>query len=192
MATTRIVRSSHANLGARGGWAARAALCLFAVVSLLSGAAYRPQGPAWPGARMHLQSSAAHSLPEACLSLLEQDQCWLRSAGNERGSVDTALADARFVYENWHETADTCRATARSMAQEFDGVGCGVARPASASLPLAGQASCAAGEYFFVREDGHVSGCARTCTTSDDCDPGQRCSSTGSAARGPVGEFFCE
>jgi hypothetical protein len=59
-------------------------------------------------------------------------------------------------------------------------------------LPDSAAVECPAGEFFFVRRDGHVSGCHRDCTSSADCPSGSACESTGSVPGGPIEEPFCE
>jgi hypothetical protein len=70
--------------------------------------------------------------------------------------------------------------------------GCAHAGDDLSKLPPAVAAVCPAGEHFFVRRDGHVSGCHRECALPADCPGGSLCASIGSVAGGPTDQSFCE
>ena len=106
--------------------------------------------------------------------------------------MERAIGDERAVYERWHRSADACLTASQFKSLALEEVGCARAGDDPRPLPAPAQVDCAAGTYFFVREDGHVSGCRPTCTPSEACDDGSTCSSVGSAAGGPAHEAFCE
>ena len=141
---------------------------------------------------------APAELPATCFRFLAQLECWMEGNGNDSADVQRALGVARGVFE----------ARAPSDAGDGDaGAYCGRAiayrRPlfqvsgcdnhvASRSLPPAQASPCAADEHFFMRRDGHVSGCHPDCAADADCAHGTTCKSIGTAAGGPIDEPFCE
>ena len=162
---------------------------ILVAASLVLAPRRRARKPA-PGVRG--LASEGSPLPPACVSFLEKERCWLRSVGNDESRVDLAIGDARALYERWHESADSCRAETQLETTSFEAVGCARPEDDPTPLPAAARVDCPADTFFFVRQDGHVSGCHSTCTVSEDCDDGLRCSGTGSSAGGPTLEQFCE
>ena len=142
--------------------------------------------------RVRAVSTRSNVLPPACVSFLKEERCWLRSVGNDEDSVEVAIGDARAAYERWHHSADACRADSQFETPAIEAAGCTRAEGNPQALPAPARVDCPAGTFFFVREDGHVSGCHPTCTVSEDCDDGSRCSATGSSVGGPILEPFCE
>jgi hypothetical protein len=169
-------------------------VCTWLVALILGAACFivAPGLRARESARDARAVAAEHVLPQACVSLLEERQCWLRSVGNDEARVAQAVGDERASYERWHESADACQNEAEYESYAFAEVGCARGEDGARALPAAARVDCPEGTFFFTRQDGHVSGCRQTCTVAEDCDDGSTCSSVGSAARGPVLETFCE
>jgi hypothetical protein len=138
------------------------------------------------------EQESPRPLPPGCVQLLSQLQCWLRASGNSGADVGRAVGNARAVFEARPDAAAACERAANFGRAAIGSAGCGDLNGDVRDLPASALAGCAPGEHFFVRRDGHVSGCHRDCTTTDDCPAGAKCESTGSAAGGPVDEPFCE
>jgi len=132
------------------------------------------------------------ALAPPCVELLGQLQCWLRSAGNETEAVARAVGNARASFETRPEAAEACERAMVFRAELVASVGCTHAGGDARTLPPGVPVPCRPGEHFFVRRDGHVSGCHRDCTFPTDCPVGTSCNSVGSAAGGPIEEPFCE
>jgi hypothetical protein len=132
------------------------------------------------------------ALPPPCVELLAQLQCWLRAAGNDADAIGRALSNARASFEARPDAAVACERVMAFRAELIASVGCTHAGGDARTLPPSVPAPCRPGEYFFVRRDGHVSGCHRDCTFPTDCPVGTSCKSVGSAAGGPIDEPFCE
>jgi hypothetical protein len=191
MATT--LKSQSRTNQVRRAQPRRTGIWLVALILAAACLVFAPRLRATESAR-HVRAAAAESnlLPPACVSFLKDERCWLRSVGNDEDRVDLAIGDARAAYERWHQSADACRTETQFEALAFEAVGCAHAEDDPRPLAVAARVDCPAGAFFFVREDGHVSGCHPTCTVPQDCDDGSSCSSTGSAVRGPILEPFCE
>lgn len=136
--------------------------------------------------------SGAAVLPDPCIEFLRQVRCWLRAAGNDTADVDRAVGNARASFEGRPHAAEACERASVFRADLIASSGCAHAGGDATKLPDATPAQCPEGEHFFVRRDGHVSGCHRDCTLPADCPDGSRCASLGSAAGGPIDEQFCE
>lgn len=135
---------------------------------------------------------AAPVLPPPCTEFLRQYRCWLRASGSNGADVDRAVGNARASFESRPLSAESCERAMVFRAEPFASTGCAHAGDDSRELPLAVAIECPPGEHFFVRRDGHVSGCHRDCTVTADCPDGSSCKSEGSAAGGPIDERFCE
>ena len=142
-------------------------------------------------------TEAPAELPANCFRFLAQLECWMGKDGNDPADVRRALGVARGVFE----------ARAPGDAGEDAGAYCGRALAyrnpllqvsgcdhvvASSSLPPPQPSPCGADEHFFMRRDGHVSGCHPDCVGDPDCPHGTTCRSIGTAAGGPIDEPFCE
>jgi hypothetical protein len=141
---------------------------------------------------LRAMAARANILPPACVLFLKEERCWLRSVGNEEDSVEVAIGNARAAYERWHHSADSCKADTQFETPAIEAAGCARAKDDPQPLPAPFRVDCPADFFFFVREDGHVSGCHPTCTVSEDCDDGAKCAATGSSVGGPILEPFCE
>jgi hypothetical protein len=139
-----------------------------------------------------VKTASAIPLPPSCIELLEQLECWLRAAGNEPGAIAQAIGNARASFEARPEAAESCERVQVFRAELIASAGCAHPGDAARNLPPSAPAPCRPGEHFFVRRDGHVSGCHRDCTVAADCPVGTSCTSVGSAAGGPIEEPFCE
>jgi hypothetical protein len=190
MAITRSSQSGTSTARRVSPW--RMAIWLVALVLGAACFTATPRLRANASARDLRAAAAQSALPSACVSFLKDERCWLRGVGNEEERVERAIADERAVYQRWHESAEACRTETQFETPIFEETGCVSAANDPQPLPVASQVDCPAGTFFFVRQDGHVSGCRQTCTVSEDCDDGSRCSSIGTAAGGPVLESFCE
>jgi hypothetical protein len=191
MATTRESLSEMSP--ARRAELRRTGIWIVALLLVAACLVFAPRRRARRSTRAALALATESSpLPPACVSFLKEERCWLRSVGNSEDRVELAIGDARAVYERWHESADACRVETQFETTAFEAVGCAHAGDDPRPLPGAARAECPPGTFFFVRQDGHVSGCRPTCTVAEDCDDGSRCSGTGSSAGGPIQEPFCE
>jgi hypothetical protein len=130
------------------------------------------------------------TLPGPCIDFLGRLRCLLRAAGNGPADVDRAVSDARASFEERPQAAEFCERAMVYRAELMASVGC--ANAGSDALPHGARAECVPGEHFFVRRDGHVSGCRRECVVAADCADGSSCVAVGSAAGGPIDEHFCE
>jgi hypothetical protein len=192
MATTLKSRSMPSPTGPEEPRRAGISFVLFVLVAACFGVAVRLPATMQSARVLRAMDAESGVLPVACVSLLKDEQCWLRSVGNDEHHVQQAIANERAVYERWHEPADACRTEAEFKTSMFEAAGCAGADEDSRPLPLAARFDCPIGSFFFVRQDGRVSGCRSTCTVSEDCGEGSMCSSVGSAAGGPIQEPFCE
>jgi hypothetical protein len=178
----------------RHGWNA----CMLAALAAVSCRTMSTATPAVAGSQAAdsgapaVEADFAPVLPEPCVEFLSQLRCWLRAAGNGDGEVERAVGNARAHIESWSQRDETCEQAMVHRSQAIGAAGCSHVPAATASLPASVRAECSPGEYFFVRRDGHVSGCQRDCTFTSDCPSGKRCESTGTAAGGPIDEAFCE
>jgi hypothetical protein len=132
------------------------------------------------------------ALPDPCVDFLSQLTCWLRAAGNSPADVDRAVGNARARFEARPNADEACEAAMVYRHELLGAAGCAHAFVDPLALPTSAIAECPPGEYFFVRRDGHVSGCHRDCSLRADCPEGSSCTATGSAAGGPIDEHFCE
>ena len=136
-------------------------------------------------------------LPATCSRFLAQLACWLDKGDNDPAEVQRALGVARTVFESrspWDAGEDASGYCGRAIAYRrplLQQIGCDHV-VASRSPPPAVPLPCGADEHFFVRRDGHVSGCHPDCATNNDCPAGSDCKSVGTAAGGPIDELFCE
>jgi hypothetical protein len=131
------------------------------------------------------------ALPPPCVEFLGQLQCWLRASGNGPDDVEHAVSNARASFEAHPQRAESCERAMVYRHQLIASTGCAHAGEAP-KLPPGVAADCPPTEHFFVRQDGHVSGCHRDCTLPADCPGGSSCTGLGSAAGGPIDERFCE
>jgi hypothetical protein len=142
--------------------------------------------------RIDAGPTVSRSLSRGCVQFLAQLQCWLRASGNGPSDVSRAVGNARFAFEGWSASAEVCEHAAYLRSAAFGSAGCQDLNGDVRDLPPAAAVECPEGEFFFVRIDGHVSGCHQDCITDEDCASGATCASTGSAAGGPIDEPFCE
>jgi len=131
-------------------------------------------------------------LPSSCVEFLSQLQCWLRASGNPARDVERAVGNTRARMERRADAAGACERAMVYRRELIGAAGCAHVAPEVDTLPASALAECAAGEFFFVRADGHVAGCRRECALASDCPAGTTCLSTGSAAGGPIDNRFCE
>jgi hypothetical protein len=131
-------------------------------------------------------------LPQSCIEFLERLQCWLRASGNAPADIDRAVSNTRASFTTRPKAAESCEHAVVFRTERFASAGCVDPGADARSLPPGVRAECAPGEFFFVRQDGHVSGCHRDCAVPEDCPSGSSCTASGSAAGGPIDEPFCE
>jgi len=131
-------------------------------------------------------------VPASCVEFMSQLQCWLRASGNPEMDVERAVGNTRARMERRPNAEQVCEAAMVYRRDLIGAAGCAHATPDVNALPASALATCGPGEFFFVRRDGHVSGCRRECALPSDCPAGTRCAPTGAAAGGPIDERFCE
>ncbi len=164
---------------------------VLALVSCRSGASGTSGNVAVPKDTA-LPEAAPAALPGSCVELLAKLQCWLRASGDPPADVARAVGNARASLAKRLGASESCNQTLTFRAARFASAGCASSDVSLSNLPPAAAIECPPGEFFFVRQDGHLSGCHRDCTVSADCPAGSTCSSVGSAAGGPTEEQFCE
>jgi hypothetical protein len=143
-------------------------------------------------------SATKRELPASCVTFLAEIQCRLRASGNEGPTIDRALGALRASLEAPPPTDvvtdpdGRCKNDIRMRRSAIESAGCEGAVGRLADLPPSRPANCGPQEFFFVRSDGHVSGCRRDCVGSQDCPAGTSCTAIGFAPGGPLDEPFCE
>jgi hypothetical protein len=168
------------------------ALVFVGALGLASCRSEKSTSPAEVSAGEGPAAGGAAVLPDPCVDFLRKVRCWLRAAGNDAAEVDRAVGNARASFEARPQPAEACERASVFRAELIASAGCAHAGGDSSKLPAAVPVECPTGEYFFMRRDGHVSGCHRDCALPADCPDGSRCASVGSAADGPIDEPFCE
>jgi hypothetical protein len=175
---------------------ASAPLILFGSLALASchgvGGGSKAEGSGGASEDAAAKAVSPVALPPPCVEFLGQFQCWLRAAGNAVADIGRAVGNARASFEARPQAAEACERAMVFRAKLIASAGCAHPGGDARNLPLAVPAECPPGEHFFVRSDGHVSGCHRDCTVPADCPVGASCISEGSAADGPIDEPFCE
>jgi hypothetical protein len=168
-------------------------LCALVFAALVACACEKkPDASPAPPTSATAQAASLAVLPAECRRVAAQATCWLRASGNREEDVEATMASALDLLSALPVNDQTrqCEQAGKVLADRFVTSKCTGPDLVPAKPGVAPH--CAAGEFFFVREDGRVAGCCHECSTDGDCANGERCKGIGSSVGGPTQQPFCE